>query len=84
MGPAPFLAALAELKEPPPTGSRRVEATTKDRKRWVIGVRLETKEEGLRAASRAVRSGEAGYLPPAIMIRVTLAGKSPTVVLEYP
>ena len=45
MEPAPFPGAVAKLKEPPPTGSWRVEAITKDGKRWVNGVRLETKEE---------------------------------------
>ncbi len=44
MGPAAFPAALAKLKEPPPTGSWRVQVITKDGKRWVNGS-LETKEE---------------------------------------
>jgi hypothetical protein len=84
MGPAPFPAALAKLKEPPPTGSWRVEAITKDGKRWVNGVRLETKEEVRAYVVHHVPYDleEAGYVtgtpgPQAVLARPRSPGKGP-------
>ena len=62
-------AALAQLKEPPPTSSWRVEPTTKDGKRWSNGVRLASKEEAVayRDHHACYELEEAGYVTADIL-----------------
>jgi hypothetical protein len=58
-GPRPRLnktAALAKLKEPPPTGSWRVEAVSNDGRRWRSGMCVWARAKRLRSTPRSMRA----------------------------